>query len=62
MKLVQDITVTLDLSEMSPEKYQKTIRELKSLSIEPVEISTYDPKNPNMLLTKEHLDYLESLQ
>jgi len=62
MNLCQDIVVTLNLSEMTPEKYQENIKQLKMLSANELEITTYDPEKYNDELSKEQLELLDSLQ
>jgi len=63
MNLCQDIVVTLNLSEMTPEKYQEIIKQLKMLSDNELDTMTYDAeKSGYSELTKEQLDFLDSLQ
>ena len=54
--------MTLNLSEMTPEKYQENIKQLKMLSANELEITTYDPEKYNDELSKEQLELLDSLQ
>ena len=45
--LVQDVTVTLNLSDMTKEEYQKAMKTLEALSCGMVDTNTYDPEtNP----------------
>ena len=66
LTLYQDVTVTLDLSEMTPKKYHAILRKLNSLSIGEVGTYTYDPEcDPNYLcngLSEEHMALLNKLR
>ena len=63
--LYQDITVTLNLSEMTPKKYHAILRKLNSLSISVPDTYTYtyDSKfNTNNKLSEEHILLLNKLR
>ena len=61
--LYQDITVTLNLSELTPKKYHAILRKLNSLSIGALVISSYDPEYYLCNgLSKEHMELLNKLK
>ena len=62
MNLCQDIIVTLNLSEMTSEQYKENIKKLKMISDNELEITTYDPEKYDDKLSKEQLNFLDSLQ
>ena len=43
--LLQDVTITLNLSQMSPEEYQVIMKTLEGLSIDDPMIHTYEENN-----------------
>ena len=53
--LAQDITITLDLDDMSETQYSNAIATLKLLSMEAIVPLTYDPERFNENLTKEQV-------
>jgi len=42
----QDITFTIDLEEMTPDKYKKIMDFVEEAGISQVETFTYDPEDP----------------
>ena len=59
--LYQDITITLNLSEITKEKYHKIIKKLKELSEGEPSTHTYSGSISSPL-SEEHKKLLESLQ
>ena len=65
--LCQDITITLNLTDISIEEYQRRLKLLNELNDNGGEVTTYtyDPERSDGQydkLTPEQLDYVESLQ
>lgn len=58
--LYQDITVTLNLNEMSRASYKKIIDTLKSISVNKLETITYS-ENVTDRLTDDHRKILKKL-
>jgi len=58
--LVQDIRVTIDLDEISKDKYQELIKTLNRISCGPIGTDTYDPEDPNRPFTDEEKEKLKN--
>jgi len=59
--LLQDITITIDLKDGSKEKYQRLIELLTKISIEPLNIHSYNPDSPDRELNGDDLQFVKSL-
>ena len=56
MKLLQDITITIDLTKMDKPTYDKIFNNLNDISITPINILTYEEGKD--VLSKEAREYL----
>lgn len=60
--LYQDITITLDLSEMTPEQYKKILKQLNKISVGQIDTYTYDPDSGSAdKLSRKHQKLLKTL-
>ena len=57
--LVQDITVTIDLDDISKSEYQELIKTLNRISCGPIRTDTYDPEDPVRPFTSEEREKLK---
>ena len=59
MRLAQDITITLDLTETTPEEYQALMLFINDSSATDVSTHTYDPENYAQDLSLEQIELLK---
>ena len=56
--ILQDIVVTLDVTDMSEDEYKRALSKLQDISIESIETSTYISGEPTEDLTIEETEFV----
>ena len=58
-ELLQDISVTLDITGMTKDEYNRALRVLQDMSMESIETTTYVSGKPDVRLTDEENTFVE---
>jgi len=60
-KVLQDITFTIDLNELTRTEYSNIFEVIKDMAVGQINTLTYDPEDPNAELSAEQNEIINKL-